>query len=357
MPPRDATDTTLLLGAPAAPPAGGKAASWVSFLTSPKFLVMLSVIVFPAAVFGALAARAAAPPPPPLAPSQLAVLLGGDPNTQVTISFAVGGATAAAAEAAGAVRWGLAPAASADALPFSAPAACVAYSTTPAQTGGSAAYASPALCAASFSVPASPSGAPVYYAVGASGAVRATATAPPPGAPARIAVMGDVGTTADSAATLARIAASHAAAPFAAGLLVGDVSYADGNQSVWDDWGALSAPLAAALPVYTLVGNRAFGRDARPAQRSRSPAPPHPRPPPHPRFTAQTSGLTPRLQTATTRSRPTATTPFPRTSRAAAGCPWRAAATPPRSPPLPTSTTAWTLGCCTWWRCRATART
>ena len=71
----------------------------------------------------------------------------------------------------------------------------------------------------------------------------------------RLAVMGDVGTTADSAATLAAVARAHARAPFAAGLLVGDLSYADGNQSVWDDWALLSAPLAAALPVFSLVGN------------------------------------------------------------------------------------------------------
>ena len=243
--PTEVEDTSFLL--PRGTEAKPTTATWLRFFASPKGLVLLSTIAFPAISLGVLASRGGASSPVPSSPSQVSVTLGGDANRDVSVAWA-----AARGSAPGALRWGLSP----GSLPYAAPATCTSYATTYDETDY-AAYASPLLCVAALSAPASPSGAAVYYAVdGDAAGVRATSTAPPAGAAGvRLAVMGDVGTTADSAATLARIRASHIAAPFAAALLVGDLSYADGNQSVWDDWGALSSPLHSSLPLFTLVGN------------------------------------------------------------------------------------------------------
>lgn len=198
---------------------------------------------------------------PPTAVSQVGVTLGRDPNTQLTVSWAVPLASGAAGVSASArVLYGLVGAgAVASALNASVSASCTFYSTTPAQTYGHAAYASPMLCSASFAVPASPGGRAVSYAVGDDvngfSTVRTTSTAPPVGvAGVRFAFMGDLGTTSDSAATLGAIAASHAAAPFAAAFLLGDLSYADGDEKVWDEYGALVDPLTSRLPLWTNPG-------------------------------------------------------------------------------------------------------
>ena len=80
----------------------------------------------------------------------------------------------------------------------------------------------------------------VYYQVGddANGwtEVKRVTTLPAPGAPfspdspMRLAFMGDLGTTENSADTLAHIVSAHAAAPFSSLFLIGDLSYADGSQ-------------------------------------------------------------------------------------------------------------------------------
>lgn len=111
-------------------------------------------------------------------------------------------------------------------------------------------------------------GVPVYYTVGddANGfsAVYRTLTVPPAGVPnVRWAVIGDLGTTNNSADTLAHIAANHlnpvpvagVASPFAGVLHIGDLSYADGTQGVWDTYGKLLQPLASTLPWILGIGN------------------------------------------------------------------------------------------------------
>jgi hypothetical protein len=247
--PTTADDTSLLLGSAQPKASGFGAVSWLRFLGSPKGLALLATVAFPAITLGVLAARAARVAPPST-PSQIAVTLGGDPNTELTVSWAAPRGTPPTA-----VRWGL----SAGALAFTSPASCTSYDTTPDQTGTDQngtqypAYASPQLCAAALMAPASPGGAPVFFALdGDAAGVRTTATAPPAGAAGvRIAVMGDVGTTADSASTLARVSASHATAPFAAGLLVGDLSCkfcASEGPAVSASAALLPLPTGAPLP-------------------------------------------------------------------------------------------------------------
>ncbi len=60
--------------------------------------------------------------------------------------------------------------------------------------------------------------------------------------------MGDVGQTANSAATLDHLAAS---APTSV-LNVGDLSYADGHQPRWDSYGRLMQASAALVPQMTI---------------------------------------------------------------------------------------------------------
>ena len=213
-------------------PGASSAASYLAGRPRLRLLLIASAFASVAAVSIALLVDALAPlpvaaAPPPGSPlvTQLGTSLGASPNTEVVMSWAVPASPAwgDAARASAGARWGLAP----GALTSAAPAACATYSTTPNQTGY-AAYTSPWLCTATVGgLPPTPEGTRVFYDVGddahGRSSVRTASTAPAPGLGGmRLALMGDVGTTSDSAATLAAIAASHAAAPFAAALLVGE---------------------------------------------------------------------------------------------------------------------------------------
>ena len=127
-------------------------------------------------------------------------------------------------------------------------------------------------------------GATYYYQIGdaAAGentsAVFSVRTAPPPGAstfggssggggdddagdqPLTFAVLGDMGQTAHSDATCAQLAAAarpraRGGAGLAFAVLVGDVSYADGELARWDRWGRRMEACYASLPLMTLPGN------------------------------------------------------------------------------------------------------
>lgn len=81
-------------------------------------------------------------------------------------------------------------------------------------------------------------------------------TAPPPAStdalPYTIAVIGDLGQTADSEETLAGVAGIKEAGHV---LNVGDLSYADGYQPRWDTWGRLVDYHAATVPWMVIEGN------------------------------------------------------------------------------------------------------
>lgn len=81
--------------------------------------------------------------------------------------------------------------------------------------------------------------------------------------PYRIAVVGDLGQTENSAATLEGMRAvsdfgdggGGPTAPPGHVLNVGDLSYADGFQPRWDSWGRLVEPHASAVPWMVIEGN------------------------------------------------------------------------------------------------------
>jgi len=98
-------------------------------------------------------------------------------------------------------------------------------------------------------------------------------TTPPqvgPTAPFRFGVMGDMGQTNNSAATMQHIISGG----YSATLLVGDLSYADSawkpgmfgpcSQTRWDSWGKLVEPLAANCPLMVLPGNHEVEQDGAP---------------------------------------------------------------------------------------------
>ena len=252
---------TLPLTSSSPLPATAKPTGTLAFLAAHPSAFGFGAAVLVLTSVLAVYARAAGPPALPKYsyPEQVFTVLGADPNTQLTVSWAVSSSDGASmAGAFPRVAYGLG--ASSTALPLSAPASCTWYSTTPDQTFEYAAYTSPLLCSATITIPSSSPGTVVRYVAGDDihgfSSVRATATAPIPGTPGvRLAVLGDLGTTANSTSTLASILASHANAPFASALLVGDLSYADGSQPVWDEWGRLVDPLASTLPMWTAVGN------------------------------------------------------------------------------------------------------
>jgi len=80
-----------------------------------------------------------------------------------------------------------------------------------------------------------------------------------PAYPTSLVLLGDHGQTEFSAATVAEmlewVNASTTAKDPAACLLVGDLSYADGDQRRWDSWERLVEPVFAELPLLTLAGN------------------------------------------------------------------------------------------------------
>ena len=55
--------------------------------------------------------------------------------------------------------------------------------------------------------------------------------------------------------TLEDILTAHSQSKFDAALLAGDLSYADGDQPVWDVFGNLVQPLASAIPLSFVIGN------------------------------------------------------------------------------------------------------
>ena len=190
-------------------------------------------------------------------PSQIATRFGASPATELVVSWAADARCAAASVAFGQ---------SADALDRSVAAALFSYSA-PAAFGSNASYASPALFAATLS--GLQVSRPVFYRVGADAcggwsATLSASTAPDAGvAGAAFAIIGDLGQTVNSSTTLASILARSAAAPapFAATLLIGDLSYANGEQALWDSYGELVSPLASAMPLQTLVGNHEWTLD------------------------------------------------------------------------------------------------
>jgi hypothetical protein len=68
-------------------------------------------------------------------------------------------------------------------------------------------------------------------------------------------LLGDVGATEISVGTLQGVLASHEARPFAAAVLVGDLSYANGFGPLWDEFGTLTQFVAARLPIMSTPGN------------------------------------------------------------------------------------------------------
>ena len=88
----------------------------------------------------------------------------------------------------------------------------------------------------------------------------AAATAPLPGAGAasagtRFDVVGDVGVTEFAVGTLQGVLTAHEARPFTAAVLVGDLSYANGDGPIWDAFGEQTQFVAARLPVMSVPGN------------------------------------------------------------------------------------------------------
>ena len=334
--PEATASTPLKAAAPAGSPA------WLGGLKLLAAVALGAAALAAVTVVAVRSSRAGAggssPPPLPLRVEQLMVHGGADPNTQFTVSWAVprsAAGSASAASTASTFSYSLPGGSSA---PASAPVTCTQYGVLDADEPY---YASPYLCSAAALVPAAALGTRVAFRAGdaASGyASGAVATAPQPGVPgARLAVLGDLGTTADSAATLAGIAA---AGPFAGLLFLGDLSYADGNQSVWDDWGRLYSTLSAmdAGPTFFLPGNHVSWRPTAPQPVPSRPFAPLFTPlatPPHP-LTAFSrlcrSGLTLRQSRAITGSPRTAITRFSPT--------WRACTRPLRAaPPPPTPCT------------------
>lgn len=67
----------------------------------------------------------------------------------------------------------------------------------------------------------------------------------------RLGVVGDLGQTSDSVETLAHLTVSSPDSV----ILVGDLSYADGDHERWDSWGRLVAPHAAETVWMFTEGN------------------------------------------------------------------------------------------------------
>jgi len=97
-------------------------------------------------------------------------------------------------------------------------------------------------------------GQPVRYRVGRPGAwspVRVFRPAPRPDGPWTFAHIGDHGTTADAQATTAFLRRERPDLV----LVAGDLSYANGDQPVWDQWLGQLEPLAAKVPTMCAAGN------------------------------------------------------------------------------------------------------
>ena len=123
-----------------------------------------------------------------------------------------------------------------------------------------------------------------YYEVGAAGAgssERSFVSSPGIGAiyPYTLGAIGDLGQTANSAATVAHILASSASSTF----ITGDLSYADSDQPRWDSYQRLVENLSSSMPYMVASGNHVRRRREPPdAPRIRQSASPNARPPARP---------------------------------------------------------------------------
>lgn len=93
-----------------------------------------------------------------------------------------------------------------------------------------------------------------YYRVAGASATFRFATAPPVGWAGSLvfALVGDLGQTEDSAATVQHVLADKG---LTAVVHAGDLSYADGDQPRWDSWGRLVQPVAAQTAWMVVEGN------------------------------------------------------------------------------------------------------
>jgi hypothetical protein len=92
-----------------------------------------------------------------------------------------------------------------------------------------------------------------YYRCGGRAGDEFSLRAPPATLPIEFVVIGDVGQTEWTASTLSQIGAADHDHDMV--LLPGDLSYADGQQPLWDSWGRLVQPLASARPWMVTEGN------------------------------------------------------------------------------------------------------
>eukprot|EP01097_Dermamoeba_algensis_P009695 TRINITY_DN6923_c0_g1_i1.p1 TRINITY_DN6923_c0_g1~~TRINITY_DN6923_c0_g1_i1.p1 ORF type:complete len:444 (-),score=84.10 TRINITY_DN6923_c0_g1_i1:97-1368(-) len=79
------------------------------------------------------------------------------------------------------------------------------------------------------------------------------------GAPLRIALIADHGTSSNSVTVLKRLMQEHFENPFQFLLLSGDLSYANTNDSMWDYWGNMIGTLTPYLPWMFAPGNHELG--------------------------------------------------------------------------------------------------
>ena len=97
-------------------------------------------------------------------------------------------------------------------------------------------------------------GKEVFYTIGKTGDEEFSFVVPPrPGdqVPLTISVVGDMGQTNNSLATLKHMEDDEADVA----MIVGDLSYADGDQTRWDSWSRMIQPLASRIPWLTTEGN------------------------------------------------------------------------------------------------------
>eukprot|EP00929_Paragymnodinium_shiwhaense_P038556 TRINITY_DN20355_c0_g2_i1.p1 TRINITY_DN20355_c0_g2~~TRINITY_DN20355_c0_g2_i1.p1 ORF type:complete len:518 (+),score=55.33 TRINITY_DN20355_c0_g2_i1:185-1738(+) len=79
----------------------------------------------------------------------------------------------------------------------------------------------------------------------------------------RVAMVGDLGQTNFSAATCSSLARAHAARTLDVAILLGDLAYADGNQSRWDSFGVNFEEAGCAdVPWLVIPGNHDIDHDA-----------------------------------------------------------------------------------------------
>jgi len=108
-----------------------------------------------------------------------------------------------------------------------------------------------------------------FYKVGSSGQVTSFLTPPAVSRDAKLvfAIMGDLGQTNNSNATIHQVISSINTRNVVSAMIVGDMSYADSawqpeswnfydcNQTRWDRWGRLIEPLASQIPLMVCPGN------------------------------------------------------------------------------------------------------